>query len=187
MMEKRTFEQAPELRADAAETRAIGYAAVFNQMTRIGSWFDEVIAPGAFANAINGGDIRALINHDTGRVIGRTTAGTLLLSEDAKGLRSEIILPDTTDGRDLAVSLGRGDITGMSFGFSIVREEWDESGDMPKRTILEANLFEVSPVTFPAYEGTDIAMRSLERSRKTHNFEAVRRRLKMHLDLRERS
>lgn len=185
-MEKRTFEHAPELRAKGDKKKAVGYAAVFNQSTRIGSWFDEVIAPGAFASAISDGDIRALINHDTGRIIGRTTAGTLILTEDETGLRAEIDLPDTTDGRDLAVSLDRGDITGMSFGFSIVREEWDESGDMPKRTILEANLFEVSPVTFPAYEGTDIAMRSLERSRKTHNFEAVRRRLKMNLDVRER-
>jgi len=139
----------------------VGYAAVFNTETVIYDYFRERISPGAFAGAI-AGDVRALWNHDTNHVLGRTKAGTLRLSEDEKGLRVEIDPPDTQLGRDLMVSVDRGDVSQMSFAFRAIREEWEErEGEMPLRTILEAELFEVSPVTFPAYEDTEISARSV--------------------------
>ena len=88
------------------------------------------------------------------------------LSEDDKGLAVEIDLPDTTDGRDLAVSLERGDISGMSFGFRVTKDTWDETGDMPMRTIQAVDLFEVSAVAFPAYDDTSLALRSLENAKE---------------------
>jgi len=169
-MERRSLTAVPEIRASDKGKTISGYAAVFNQETDIGS-FREIVAPGAFQNTISG-DIRALIDHDTGRVIGRSKAGTLRLKEDGHGLAVEIDLPDTTDGRDLAHLLERGDISGMSFGFRVTKDEWDETRDIPVRTIRSVELFEVSAVAFPAYDGTELAMRSLERARdeqKEHN------------------
>jgi len=139
----------------------VGYAAVFNSEAVIYDFFRERISPGAFAGAIES-DVRALWNHDTNHVLGRTTAGTLRLAEDEKGLRVEIEPPDTQLGRDLMVSVERGDVSQMSFSFRAIREEWEErEGELPLRTILEAELFEVSPVTFPAYEDTEISARSV--------------------------
>jgi HK97 family phage prohead protease len=190
-IERRDISAAPQLRADGDKKTAAGYAALFNSQTDIGGYFREQIAPGAFAEAIKG-DVRALIDHDTGRVIGRTAAGTLRLTEDATGLAAEIDLPDTTDGRDLAVQLERGDITGMSFGFRVTHDEWDETGDTPLRTIHKLELLEVSAVAFPAYPDTSLAMRSLEAARtekRRHNFNAAATRLRMKttLDLKSRS
>lgn len=142
-----------------------GYAAVFNSIADIGGAFREQIAPGAFAKAIDG-DVRALFDHDTSSVLGRTKAGTLRLNEDSRGLAVEIDLPDTQVGRDLTASMARGDIDGMSFGFRVTKQDWDESGDVPLRTIRELELLEVSVVTFPAYADTEVALRSLEAARK---------------------
>jgi HK97 family phage prohead protease len=165
-----------------AETRTIGgYAAVFNSETMIGDFFREMIAPGAFAETIKG-DVRALFDHDSGVVLGRTKAGTLRLSEDDKGLNVEIDLPDTQAARDLVASMERGDIDGMSFGFRVLRQEWDESSDVALRIIREVELFEVSVVTFPAYDDTEVALRSLDEARKArraHNFSAAARRAQM--------
>lgn len=153
-----------EVRADTGRTIA-GYAAVFNSAADIAGFFREVIAPGAFAEAVSG-DVRALVDHDTGRVIGRTTAGTLRLAEDDKGLAVEIDLPDTGDGRDLGELIKRGDVSGMSFGFEVTKQTWDETGEIPLRTIQAVKLFEVSVVAFPAYDDTTIALRSLTEARK---------------------
>lgn len=174
-----------EKRSRLIETRAEGgkkiggYAAIFNTEADIGGWFREKIAPGAFAEAIKG-DVRALLDHDHGRVIGRTTAGTLRLSEDDKGLAVEIDLPDTTDGRDAAVLIERGDLTGMSFGFIVTKQTWDETGEIPLRTIEKMELHEVSVVAFPAYDATEIALRSLDEVRKDRsrqNYSAGARRI----------
>jgi HK97 family phage prohead protease len=119
-MERRSLTTPPELRATDNGKTIAGYAAVFNDVADIGGSFREIIAPGAFKDTL-GGDVRALVDHDSGRVIGRSTAGTLRLNEDDKGLKVEIDLPDTSDGRDLAVSLTRGDISGMSFGFRVTQ------------------------------------------------------------------
>lgn len=168
-----------EVRADSRT--ATGYAAVYNSIADIGGYFNEQIAPGAFDGTL-GGDIRALFNHDTAHVLGRTIAGTLRLASDDRGLAVEIDMPDTAMARDLTVSMTRGDISGMSFGFNVTKQTWDESGPVILRTIEAVELFEVSIVTFPAYDATDVAVRSLEqykRDQRTHNFNAAARRLKM--------
>jgi len=179
-LERRATTTPPEIRAENAGKVARGYAALFNARTDIGGYFYETIAPGAFTETLRTADVRALIDHDSGRVIGRSSAGTLRLREDDKGLFVEIDLPDTTDGRDLAVQLERGDISGMSFGFRVTLDEWDESGDIPERTIRKVELFEVSAVAFPAYPDTSLALRSLDEARKElrrKNFTAASRRI----------
>lgn len=191
-LERRATTKAPELRAADAGKVAVGYAALFNAKTDIGGYFIESIAPGAFTDTLRKSDVRALIDHDTGRVIGRSSAKTLRLKEDEDGLYVEIDLPDTSDGRDLAVQLERGDITGMSFGFRVTHDEWDESGKVPIRTIHQVELYEVSAVAFPAYDDTTIGLRSLDEARKEQkrkNFNAAAHRLRMKttLDLQTRS
>lgn len=165
-VERRALAASPELRAGENAKVARGYAALFNSETDIGGYFREVIAPGAFTDTLKTSDVRALIDHDTGRIIGRSSAGTLRLNEDEKGLYVEIDLPDTTDGRDLAVQMERGDISGMSFGFRVTHDEWDEATDIPTRTIHAMDLIEVSAVAFPAYDDTEIGLRSLDRARQ---------------------
>lgn len=169
-----------------------GYAAVFGETTDIGGYFREVIARGAFAETLQTADVLAYFDHDSGRVLGRSSAGTLRLVEDSKGLAVEIDLPDTSDGRDVRTLIERGDIKGMSFGFMVTRQEWDETGAIPTRTIKEVVLREVSIVSEPAYDGTSIALRSLDearRDRRHSNFSAAARRvgMKVTLDLRSRS
>lgn len=146
--------------ASEGESNVIsGYAAVFNSPTDIGGWFTEEIAPGAFSKTISeNGDIRALFNHDWGQVLGRTKAGTLRLSEDDRGLKFEVDLPDTTVARDLVESLKRGDINQCSFGFIPTVEEWDYSVEPAHRIIKEVDLFEVSVVSIPAYEDTEVSL-----------------------------
>lgn len=190
-MERRALVRPLEIRAGDEQRTVAGYAAVFGSAADIGGQFREIIVPGAFRDAVRG-DVRALIEHDSGRVIGRTTAGTLRLSEDDVGLAVEIDLPDTQDGRDLATLIARGDISGMSFGFIVTHQQWDETGDIPTRTIEAVDLREVSVVAFPAYDGTSIALRALEtarREKRQHNFRAAANRVlarKVSIDLRTR-
>lgn len=190
--ETRSLSQPVEGRESEGRMTVAGYAAVFGEAADIGGWFDEVLAPGAFTETLRSADVRAYFGHDRNRVLGRSASGTLRLSEDQKGLAVEIDLPDTSDGRDARALIQRGDITGMSFGFRVTREEWDETGDKPRRTIREVELHEVSIVSEPAYDGTSIALRSLDaarRERRQQNFNAAARRLgmKVTLDLRSRS
>jgi HK97 family phage prohead protease len=184
-VEKRTLVRPVELRAKDGARMAAGYAALFNSETDIGGYFREVIAPGAFADAI-GGDVLALYDHDMGRVIGRSTAGTLRMTEDDTGLAVEIDLPDTTDGRDLTALMERGDIRGMSFGFMVTKETWDESAEPPLRTIQGVDLIEVSAVARPAYSDTTIALRSLTEARRTAKFSNVMGYLKRKATLQQR-
>lgn len=188
--ETRTLTRPVEVRAAANGRTIVGYAAVFNSDADIGDAFREVIAPGAFSDAVNE-DVRALISHDSGRVIGRTKAGTLRLRQDDTGLAVEIDLPDTSDGRDLATLIERGDISGMSIGMIVTKQTWDETVEPPRRTIEAVSLREVSVVAFPAYDDTSIALRSLDeirREQRAKNFSAAatRLRLKADLDLRVR-
>lgn len=150
---------------DDKTARLIGHAAVFSQLSEDLGGFREQIAPGAFADAIKADDVRALFNHDSNYVLGRTGSGTLRLSEDVRGLAIEIDLPDTQTIRDLvAAPIERGDVSQMSFGFSVRPggQDWakDDAGQVV-RTLKRVRLFDVSPVTFPAYRQTDIAMREL--------------------------
>lgn len=153
---------------EAEERKMIGHAAVFNQEADIGGWFRELVEPGAFKASIKHDDVRALFNHDENYILGRNKSGTLKLSEDETGLKVSIDPPDTQYARDLAVSIERGDISQMSFAFQVQEEEWvrGEGKDLDIRKIKKVRLFDVSPVTFPAYDGTDIAMRSHEAWKK---------------------
>lgn len=135
---------------------------MFNSPSDAGRWYREVIAPGAFAESIRNDDIRALWNHDTNYVMGRNRAGTLRLEEDERGLKVTITPPDTQWGKDAMTTVTRGDVTQMSFAFETLEESWDYESDPMVRTLKKVRLYEVSPVTFPFYEDTSVAARSLE-------------------------
>jgi HK97 family phage prohead protease len=140
-----------------------GYAAVFNSASEPLP-FIERIAPGAFANSLSSrNEIKMFVNHDTTRVLASKRAGTLRLSEDAHGLRVEADLPPTTDGKDLAILMKRGDVDSMSFGFSVPSGGDTWSPDGATRELREVRLHEVSIVTaFPAYTATSAGVRSLD-------------------------
>jgi hypothetical protein len=161
-IERRALTAPVEVRSDSRTIA--GYAAVFNSVTDIGGMFREQIAPGAFQSEI-GKDVLALYGHDPKLVLGRSTAGTLRMAEDGKGLSVEIDLPDTSTANDLRENMKLGNISGMSFGFRVTAQEWDESGDLPLRTIKAVELAEVSVVSIRGYPDTSIALRSLEAAR----------------------
>lgn len=142
-----------------------GYFAVFNSIYEIAPGMTESVAPGAFSRTL-AGDIRALTNHDTTLVLGRTRAHTLELREDEHGLWGKInINPKDADAMNLYERVRRGDVDQCSFGFEIVGEETDFRDDGSVHwTITDVNLFEVSACTFPAYQETNIAARSAERN-----------------------
>jgi HK97 family phage prohead protease/HK97 family phage major capsid protein len=145
-----------EVRAAEGERRIEGYAATFNDVTDLG-YFREQIAVGAFDGHL-ADDVRLLINH-TGVPLARTTNGTLRLSVDETGLRYEAQLADTTEGRDLYTLIKRGDISQSSFAFSIEEESWDNKANL--RTVNKVGrLYDVSPVTYPAYATTTVAARN---------------------------
>ena len=171
-----------EIRAEADGIRVEGYAAVFGQETDIGGMFREVIEKGAFSDAIGRDDVVFLINHE-GLPLARTRSGTLRLSEDDHGLKIETMLdPEDPDVKAIAGKMKRGDLDKMSFAFFPEVQVWDESGDIPLRTIRKASLFDVSVVTTPAYAGTEIALRSLAASRATRtNIPNKRRVMEMKL------
>jgi hypothetical protein len=121
----------------------------------LGGW-REVIVAGAFAID---GDIRALWQHDSSQVLGRTTAGTLSLRDDETGIYSEIDPPDTQWARDAIVSIERGDVDGSSFGFYVDEDEWILTEREVIRRVKRGRLLEVSPVTFPAYPSTSTSVR----------------------------
>lgn len=150
----------PELRsADGEPAQIVGYAAVFNTPTDI-FWFREQIAPGAFTRTLKEKpDVRALFDHDSGKPIGRTTNGSLSLREDQTGLSVEITPPETTVGKDTIENVRSGLVTGMSFGFNVVTDEWSMRDGKELRTIHDLDLWEVSVVTFPAYEAAQAQAR----------------------------
>ncbi len=157
-----------------------GYAAVFGQETDIAGMFREVIEPGAFEDAIGRDDVVFLINHE-GLPLARTRSGTLTLEQDDHGLkmRSELDVNDP-DVQSIVGKMKRGDLDKMSFAFLPEVEEWDDSGDMPLRKVRSAKLFDVSVVTTPAYDGTEIGLRSLDAHRKAEeNKGNALRRIRM--------
>lgn len=150
-----------EARSDADGTVLAGYAALFNSASEEMWGFREEIAPGAFSRTLSeGADVRALVDHDPSKILGRTTSKTLTLEEDDRGLKVFIDPPDTTIGRDVVESVRRGDLSQMSFAFRVQAEEWrDEQSEMPKRVLKEVDLFDVSVVTYPAYKDTTVGLR----------------------------
>ena len=139
-----------------------GYAAVFNSEAVLGD-FVEVIRQGAFAKSLaTGSNIRALYHHQGDALLGTTKGGTLQLREDAKGLAFSLDLPDTSHGRDLAVLVARGDVSGCSFGFRVAAggDRWEQRGAQLVRELLAVDLMEVTLTADPAYQDTSVAMRS---------------------------
>jgi uncharacterized protein len=188
MNERRAFE-IEDLRIDKKARKISGHAAVFD-VEGDGGWFREKIARGAFSDSVQTDDVRALWNHDANFVLGRNRAGTLRLHEDERGLAIEIDPPDTQFARDLLVSIERGDVSQMSFGFRTVRDSWERSTEgngLDLRILEKVKLFDVSPVTFPFYPETDVAVRSHEQWEKTiktpeptwNKVANLRRRLKI--------
>ena len=179
--EIRAAAQPMEIREDQDNAiRVSGYAAVFGEETNIAGLFTEVIERGAFANALTRqDDVVFLVNHD-GLPLARTRSGTLKLTEDERGLYMETELDGTDpDVRAIVPKMKRGDLDKMSFAFVPKRQEWDDSGSIPKRTIQDLELHDVAIVTTPAYDGTEIGLRSLEAHRADAKKSQSARRLRM--------
>lgn len=159
-----------EFRAEPEDDGRIGtlygYAARFNSPTRIDSWegkFDETIMPGAFRDTLSkdGDKIKVLFNHGFDPSIGDKPLGKpSRQEEDDQGLFVEVPLDDTSYNRDLLASLKSGALDGMSFRFSVVREDWDDDAEPPLRTLKQVRLFEYGPVTYPAYQATTAGVRA---------------------------
>ncbi len=159
--ERRSFQIAEvRLSENDKPPRISGHAAVFNLLSDDLGGFRERIKPGAFTRTIRESDIRALWNHSANFVLGRNTSGTLRLWEDDEGLAFEILPPNTQWARDAMATMRRGDVDQMSFGFEKVRDEWHTADDGLVRTLIEVKLYDVSPVTFPAYPQTSAQVRA---------------------------
>jgi HK97 family phage prohead protease len=162
--------------------KLVGYAAKFGPQYELCPGFVETVAPGCFSRTLKEKpDVRALYNHDSGVVLARTPK-TLRLREDKVGLAFEIDLPDTQAGRDLKASVARGDIDGMSFGFQVIHDTVEHRSDGTSlRTLVDVSLEEVSVVAFPAYQETEVALRSLRGAlgRRGSRLPMIRRKLQL--------
>lgn len=169
-----------EIRAgEGGAKRVFGYGYVFNRYSQDLGGFVEQVAPGAGLKSLQEADIRGLVNHDANILLGRNKAGTMTLVEDNTGLAYEIDPPDNTTGRDWMVSLSRGDINQSSFSFRAIDVEWGLTPDeRPLRTLKQFALYDVGPVTFPAYVDATSGARSLAAfadlaERRSVNLETV--------------
>jgi uncharacterized protein len=165
--EIRDFVESIELRAAAAGSKSpgtlSGYCSVAGKYSEDLGYFRETVAAGAFTKCLARCDVRCLKNHDPNLLLGRTSAGTLRLVQDEFGLKMECDLPDTTAGRDTAEEVRRGDMQGQSISFTTAIDQWDWSGDVPIRTVIEFDqLYDVGPVTFPAFADTSVACRAFQ-------------------------
>lgn len=167
---ERRFFVAPvtiEKREDEADGPSVieGYAANFNSRTKIGSWFEEEILPGAFDDVLND-DVRCLFNHNPDYVLARSVdgQGTLTLSVDEKGLKYRYETPNVSYANDLAENIKLGNVSQSSFAFRAKEVIWREvSDDLDLRQIVKVErLYDVAPVTYPAYQDTSVASRSLD-------------------------
>lgn len=170
-----------------AQRKIIGYAITFNELSGDLGGFRELIVPEAVDRTLRDAlDVRALVDHDPSKVLGRTTAGTLRLAKDARGLRVEIDPPDTTVGRDVLALVERGDVTGMSFSFQVVRphgERFEARDGQTVRIVSDMRMQDVSVVTFPAYQTTDVqvaqrALRGYLATQEGRRIEWLRRQVR---------
>ena len=169
IMEKRIFniENRFETREDGQEV-VVGYGSIWNSRSENLGGFYEYISPDAISQeTIDKSDVRALINHDPNLVLARSTAGNLTLSVDEKGLRYEFSIPETSYGKDLAINMKNGNINQSSFAFTVGSDEWstDEDGNDIRTITSIEKLYDVSPVTYPAYSQAEsdlvVAQRAL--------------------------
>ena len=157
-----------------------GYAAIWGSLSQDLGGFKELIRPGAFSGTIKNGDARALWNHESKYVLGRKSAGTLRLTEDAKGLLFTITPPATGWAKDLMTSVARRDISGCSFGFTVDPnggDTWSRPKGKPVRELLSVTLLEISVVSWPAYLETQVFVR--EEINPEVLVELARRRARM--------
>ncbi len=178
MTSKRELRQAPvELRQEDDGIAIEGYAATFNDTTDIGGMFDERITPGAFADSLGRDDVVLNVDHQ-GLPLARTSSGTLTLSEDKRGLKIATNLEASDpDVQRIVPKMQRGDLSKMSFAFTIDDQTIEErEGEVPLRTIDRATLYDVSIVTTPAYDTTEVGLRSIEAHRATKVPTVDRRR-----------
>ena len=186
-LEKRYYDIQLEKRKDSGKTTPVivGHAAVFGQLSEDLGGFQERISNTAFDDVLDN-DVRAFFNHDPNHLLARTSSGTLKLSVDEKGLKYEFSVPDTSSGRDLLVSMDRGDITQSSFAFTVEDDSWEERDGIDIRTINKVKrLYDVSPVSIPAYPDANdlsVAQRSLainkeQQTRKDEEKDLIRRNL----------
>lgn len=155
--------------------RISGYAARFGSETTIAGEFREMLAPGCFARTLRENpDIVMILDHDPGRVLGRTTANTLSLREDATGLWFDLEPdPTTPSGQEAIGTVRRGDVRGCSFGFRVRAEEWqDGKNRLPLRIIKDVDLIEVTLTGFPAYADTSASFRVASANDAAHRVKA---------------
>ncbi|TCT36565.1 prohead peptidase [Providencia alcalifaciens] len=162
-----------EPRDENQATHIIGLGSVFDSRSELMYGFKEIIKPGAFDDVLND-DVRGLFNHDPNYILGRTAAGTLSLSVNERGLVYDITAPDTQTIRDLVLApMQRGDINQSSFAFRVARdgEDWyqDDEGVIIREIHKFSRLFDVSPVTYPAYQDAGAAVRSMEAWKEARN------------------
>lgn len=180
VFDRRVIEEVVEIRSEEGRRPIIsGYAAVFNSPSHDLGGFKEIVRPGAFSRSIaSGANVRAYHNHDMNLLLGTTQSGTLRLSENQRGLKYEIDVPDTTYGEDLLKLVKRGDIRGSSFKFSNPKDQWNNQGT--KRELIDVDLLDVSTVDNPAYEAAEIvSVRSLDAHKQHQGYdpELVSRRV----------
>ena len=184
MRQIRSIESKFTTRDDDGALHIEGYFAVFNSIYQIWDDMSESVAPGAFTDTL-GGDVRALIDHETRLVLGRNTAGTLQLREDSHGLWGDILInPNDQDAMNLYARVQRGDVNQCSFGFDILEQETEFRDDGSVHwTIKKVKLYEVSVCTFPAYAETSVQARKddLDAAKK-RRAEAYREELRTRLN-----
>lgn len=159
-----------ETREDGTPTRIAGYAAVFNSLSQDLGGFVEVIRPGAFARSIREGvDVVANINHDDSFPLGRISKSTLRLREDNRGLHFSVVIPNTSYGRDAVENIRNGNLIGCSFAFFTPEggDSWREEPGKLLRELRDIDLYDVAPVTRPAYTATEVALRCLDRAKQS--------------------
>jgi HK97 family phage prohead protease len=174
-----------EFRAEMTGDTLAGYAAVFGPVAKLARSYER-LAPTAFDDALaKGADVRALVNHDPSKLLARTSSGTLKLGTDSHGLHFEAQLPNTSYANDLRELVARGDLNSMSFGFVPGKQQMSTApnGAQLRTHTSLAQLLDVSPVTFPAYEGTEVSLRSdWEWDEETTRSKLVRARARVHIN-----
>lgn len=168
-IEYRTYQADYNLctKREDTKNKIIGHAAVFNSPAGEPDFFMEIVLPGAFTDSIAQDDIRALWNHNSDFVLGRNKSGTLFLQEDDKGLLTTILPSESQLIHDMVlIPMERGDITQMSFGFTVINQKWEVRNGVDYRIIEKVKLWDVSPVTYPFYQDTDVTLRGITQARQ---------------------
>ncbi|MEV9641759.1 HK97 family phage prohead protease [Mammaliicoccus sciuri] len=166
-----------EVRSEEGKPTTLrGYAAVFDQLSVPLYGFREKIQKGAFAESLSKNNIKALWNHNSDFPLGSTNGSTLRLEEDERGLLFELDLPDNSWGRDAGVAIQRKDVDGVSFGFSVKKDSWDNTNpEQSIRTLEDVELIEISPTPFPAYPSTNVSARSVTEAIQDVDFKEILR------------